>query len=73
MSYSDYLYTNYSLCGMEDYNADRDDQILCEQLYDKGLAAFKIGNYDIAEDYYQQSLEIGARLCWDEQELPKYD
>lgn len=71
-SYSDYLDTNYSADGMEDYHADKAAQMNAENLYDKGLELYKAGDVNGAEELRQEALRVGASLSWDETELPPY-
>jgi hypothetical protein len=73
MSYSDYLDTHYSSCGMEDHAADLSHQIICEEYYDIGLRLFKLGEFHESEVYYGRALKFGLLLGWDEKELPTYD
>lgn len=73
MSYSDYLNTNYSACGMDDYLADSRDQVLAEEYYEIGFRLFRVGDEDEANKYYQKALKLGRNLGWDERDLPRYD
>jgi len=73
MSYSDYLNTNYSACGMDDHYADSRDQILAEEYYEIGFRLFELGDLNEANKYYQKSLELGRGLGWDKRELPEYN
>ena len=72
MSYSDYLDTNYSACGMEDYLADKRDQVLAEKYYDVGFTLFQVGDRDEAYKYYEKALKFGRRVGLDDEDLPRY-
>ena len=71
-NYSDHLDTNYSADGMDDYNADKNDQQEAEKLYDTGQKLFSQGRKEEAEKYRQEALKKSSSLGWGETELPPY-
>lgn len=71
-NYSDYLDTNYSADGMDDYHADNETQKKAEDHYDTGLKMFNAGDVDGAEKHRQEALRISSSLGWGENELPPY-
>ena len=56
-----------------DYDQDQKDKEETELAYDAGYAAFKAGDMEKAEKLYKRARHLGARLSWDETELPPYD
>ncbi len=71
-SYSDYVNTNYSADGMDDYQADKDAESEAYALYDIGSKLFQIGRKDEAEKYRQEALQKASSLGWGETDLPPY-
>ena len=69
-SYGDYLDTNYSADGMEDYDADNANDAMAEKLYDIGELLYQIGRKDEAEKYRQEA--ISKSTAWDDADLPPY-
>ena len=56
-----------------DADHEKSMQYGAENYYDKGLEAFKNGDLEKAQEYYEQAREFGSWLGWREQELPPYD
>ena len=56
-----------------DADHEKSMQYGAENFYDKGLEAFKNGDLEKAQEYYEQAREFGSWLGWREQELPPYD
>jgi hypothetical protein len=56
-----------------DADHEKSMQYGAENYYDKGLEAFKNGDLEKAQEYYEQAREFGSWLGWRERELPPYD
>ena len=72
MSYSDYLDTHYSSCGMDDYAADKANEERANDCYDLGFDFYKEGKLEEADKYYKLALEAANNLDWGEEEYPPY-
>lgn len=72
MSYSDYLDTHYSSCGMDDYAADKNMEAFADACYRKGFELFKGRKFTEAGEYYKKALEAANNLDWGEEEYPPY-
>jgi len=70
--YQDYLDTNYSADGMQDYEALKEIEQEANALYDEGKKLFLQGRKEEAEEKRQMALKKGFYLDWDETELPPY-
>jgi hypothetical protein len=68
--YNDYLDTNYSSDGMDDYYSEKATYIEAETLYDIGQKLHNIGRKQEAEKYRQEALRKASD--WGDDELPKY-
>ena len=72
MSYSDYLDTHYSSCGMDDYAADKRLEEVANSSYDEGFELFREGKLKEADDCYKKALEAANSLGLGKKEYPPY-
>ena len=72
MSYSDYLYTHYSSCGMDDYHAEKSMEELADYCYNKGFELFREGKSAEADEYYKKALIAANILGLGEREYQPY-
>lgn len=70
--YQEYLDTNYSSDGMDDYYSDKSNMSIAENLYDIGQKLYNIGRIKEAEKYRLEALQKSSGI-WDENDLPPYD
>jgi tetratricopeptide (TPR) repeat protein len=55
-----------------DADHDKNMQYGAENYYDKGKKAFDEGDLEKAQEYYEQALEFGSWIGWNERDLPPY-
>ena len=70
--YQDYLDTNYSSDGMDDYNADERTKEISNKLFEIGKLLHQLGRKDEAEKYRQEAIESG-RPIWNDDDWGHYD
>lgn len=72
-NYSDYLDTNYSSDGMDDYHAEKALYNKVDKLYEIGEKLYSLGKKEDAEKYRQEALAFAKGTDWGEEELPPYE
>ena len=70
--YQDYLDTNYSSDGMDDYNADERTKEISNKLFEIGKLLHQLGRKDEAQKYRQEAIESG-RSIWNDDDWGHYD
>lgn len=55
-----------------DHEAAQEDIQMAEYYYDKGLQAYREGDYLKADSYYTRALRHGTHVGWTEKDLPPY-
>jgi hypothetical protein len=56
-----------------DYEADQKNEQIAYHNYDKGLKAYREGDFLKADEYYKTALKYGSYLGYTEQDLPPYE
>lgn len=70
--YQDYLDTNYSSDGMDDYHAEKRTEVYANTLFDIGKLLHQIGRKEEAEKYRQEAIQAG-RSIWNDDDWGHYD